>query len=67
MPLDPTKLKAGDVVRFHRHRVTVLAVNRFWNRAGELIAGAVMIDGDPLARTPRSLRAFCAQAGRPRK
>ena len=63
--IDQEKVRRGDVLHLHGKVVTVLAINRFWNRAGGLIAGAIMLSGDPVARTPRSLRTFCEQAQRP--
>ena len=67
MPINPKTVKRGEVLNFHQNRVKVLAVNRFWTPGGKLIAGAIMLDGDPMAQTPRSLETFCNQAKRPRR
>lgn len=68
MPIDPTTVTAGEILTLHHKKVRVLAVHRFWTKGmRRLIAGSIMLDGDPVANTPRSLHTFCRQARRARR
>lgn len=65
--IDPLTVFRGDRYNLHAKPVRVLTVNRFWTPTGELISGAVILRGDPVAATPRDLITFCEQAKRPQK
>lgn len=67
MPIDPTEVFPGDVLNLNRKPVTVLAVNRFWNSAFELVRGWVILRGDAIAADPRDLHTFCEQAQEPKQ